>query len=179
MEEQTLSRFKLFGAWNDDKEEAWLSEMAQKGWHLQSFGFPGMYHFTAGEPREDIYRLDFISNHKDYESYLQLFHDAGWEHIGRMGGWQYFKQRKVAGKVPEIYTDNASKAQKYARLLSVLIIFMPIYIIMVISPVGGDGGLYGLYFAAKLVLSLFLLFYVYAILRIIRRIDQLRKDKKS
>jgi hypothetical protein len=94
MEQKNIRKYKLFGAWNDDKEEAWLSGMARQGLHLHSLGFPGIYNFTAGEPREDVYRLDFITDRKDYQNYLQLFKDAGWEHMGEMGGWQYFRTRK-------------------------------------------------------------------------------------
>ncbi len=34
--------FKWFWAWNDEKEEQWLTAMAQQGWHLQSPGFLGI-----------------------------------------------------------------------------------------------------------------------------------------
>lgn len=175
MENETVSKFKLFGAWNDDKEEAWLSRMAGEGLHLQSLGLPGMYIFVRGEPRPDVYRMDFIVDRKDYQNYLQLFRDAGWEHIGEMGGWQYFRTRQQGGQVPEIYTDNASKTQKYARLIALLTIFMPIFIVMVTRPVTGEGGVFEFYNIMKMVLSAFLLLYVYAMVRILMRISQLRK----
>jgi hypothetical protein len=179
MGKEILTRYKLFGAWNDDKEEAWLGEMAQKGLHLQSLGFPGVYYFTTGEPREDVYRLDFIVNRKDYHNYLQLFQDAGWEHIGEMGGWQYFRTRKEGGRVTEIYTDNASKMQKYSRLLSILIVFLPIYVIMATRPVGDGGSISGMMLALKVFFAFIMIIYAYAILRIIRRISQLKRESKQ
>ena len=77
----TISKFKWFWAWQDEKEEAWLHEMAKEGLHLQRMGLPGSYIFEVGEPRDDYYRMDFITDRKDYQNYLQLFKDAGWEHI--------------------------------------------------------------------------------------------------
>jgi hypothetical protein len=134
-----------------------------------------MYYFTAGEPRQDTYRLDFIVDRKDYQSYLQLFRDAGWEHLGELGGWQYFRTQKQGNQVPEIYTDNASKAQKYFRLLAFLLIFLPIFVIMVNRPTFGEDFFSEFLAALKFFLSLFLIFYAYAIMRISMRIIQLKK----
>ena len=175
MDAKTLTKHKWFWAWNDDREEAWLGRMAQEGWHLSSLGMPGEYTFVAGEPREDIYRLDYFINRKDYEYYLQLFRDAGWEHIGEMGGWQYFKTLKKGSRVPEIYTDNASKQQKYARLILFLIIFLPIFIMLATRPVPAGSHFYDLYSIVKMFFALILILYAYAIVRIGIRILHLRK----
>ena len=175
MENKTMCKFKLFFAWNDDKEEAWLSKMAREGWHLKSLGFPGSYIFTSGEPREDVYRLDYIINRKDYQQYLQLFRDAGWEHVAELGGWQYFKTPNQASKVPEIYTDNASKSQKYARVLIPLIIFLPIFINMSTRPVSMESNFYDLYSIAKIVMDFIVVLYVYAMLKLFVRFNRLRK----
>ncbi|NJC98233.1 MAG: DUF2812 domain-containing protein, partial [Anaerolineae bacterium] len=98
----TVSKFKWFWAWQDEKEEAWLHEMAKQGLHFQSVKLPGSYIFEAGEPRDDYYRMDFITDRKEYENYLQLFKDAGWEHLGGKGGWQYFRTEGKWNAVPEI-----------------------------------------------------------------------------
>ncbi len=175
MDQKIIRKFKFFTAWNDDREEAWLSDMSRQGLHLHSLGFPGKYYFTIGKPREDIYRLDFIVDRKDYQDYLQLFHDAGWEHMGEMGGWQYFRTPKQEYQVPEIYTDNASKAQKYFRLLVFLMIFFPIYIVMISRQVTGEGNLADFINAVRFILGLLLILYTYAIIRVTGRIIQLKK----
>lgn len=175
MESQIVKKTKWFWAWNDDKEEAWLSQMARTGLHLQSFGIPGKYTFITGEPREDIYRLDYIVKGQDHEHYLQLFRDAGWEHVGEMSGWQYFRTRKQGNQVPEIYTDNASKAKKYTRLLTHLTIFLPIYIVLATRPVSMESHLFDLYSIARVIMSLILVLYAYAMVRLLMRINQLRK----
>ena len=126
MQAATMRRFKWFWAWQDEKEEEWLRSMAQDGWHLVSL-VPAMYTFERGEARDDVYRLDFVTAATDTEEYLQIFADAGWEHVGVQSGWQYFRRPASAGKTDEIYTDPTSKAQKYRRLLGFLIIFTPMY----------------------------------------------------
>jgi hypothetical protein len=129
MESQTLHKFKWFWAWQDEKEETWLRGMSRQGWHLNSVGLPGFYTFARGEARDFVYRLDYVSSKVDYDTYLLLFQDAGWEHLGTMGGWQYFRIEALPGESPEIYTDADSKIQKYRRVLGYLLPFLPLWII--------------------------------------------------
>ena len=171
----TISKFKWFWAWQDEKEEAWLHEMSMKGMHFQSAGFPGFYNFEVNGPRDYYYRMDFIIDRKDYQNYLQLFKDAGWEHLGEVGGWQYFRAEAEGTAIPEIYTDRDSKAQKYARLLGILIIFLPIFVIMSTRPVESTSRFTELYLAAKFCMSLLLIFYAWAMVMIFRRIQVLKK----
>lgn len=131
METERIRRRKWFWAWQDEREETWLQDMAAQGYHLVDTNCPGVYDFVKGEPSETIYRLDFpYAAGQDLESYLQLFEDAGWEHVGSMGGWQYFRKTVQPGESAEIYTDNESKIRKYQRLVTYLAIFLPIWIVL-------------------------------------------------
>jgi len=171
MKEETLiSKYKWFWAWQDDKEEAWLTQMSQEGLHLKSLGFPGFYFFTPGEPANYVYRLDFVTDNKDYQNYLQLFKDAGWEHLGRMGGWQYFRTLAGEGELPEIYSDPYSKVQKYRRLLIYLTIFLPIMIV-VVSRVHEAPSFY---VGVQAVYAVLLGVYIFAVVKLIGRIRTLR-----
>lgn len=170
----TISKFKWFWAWQDEKEEAWLSNMAREGWHLKGLGIPGTYTFESGEPRNDQYLIDFIVDRKDYQNYLQLFKDTGWEHLGEMGGWQYFRTRAEGTAIPEIYTDKDSKAMKYQRLITILVVFLPIYLMMSTRPVDSTSQFAELYLAGKFIMSLFLILYAYAMVMILRRILKLK-----
>ncbi len=89
---ETMHKFKWFWAWQDDKEEFWLRTMSLKGWHLVAVKPFGSYNFKAGEKTDYTYCLDYQINKKDRENYLQLLQDAGWEHVGEMSGWQYFRK---------------------------------------------------------------------------------------
>ncbi len=175
METNIIQKFKWFWAWNDEKEEAWLEQMASEGRHLCGLGLPGNYSFESGAPRKDVYRLDYIINQKDYQNYLQLFNDAGWEHIGKMGGWQYFRKPYQGDLVPEIYTDDTSKAQKYQRVLIFLVILLPVLLMFITKPAIAGSSLFDFYSILKTIMGFFLIFYVYAMLRIFRRILQLLK----
>ncbi len=169
MAEQTIRKYKLFWAWQDDKEEAWLTEMSQQGYHLASLGFPGFYHFTVSEPRHYVYRLDYITSTKNYQNYLQLFRDAGWEHLGRMGGWQYFRTLAKEGESPEIYTDPDSKVQKYRRLLTYLIIFLPTWNFIFLRHLDSPG-----YEVFQFIYFLIMVGFIVAVIQLSKRINQLK-----
>jgi hypothetical protein len=128
MSTERIRRFKWFWAWQDHREEAWLREMANQGWRLSGVGIPLCYEFQKGEPSDDVYRLDFVSSKTDMNEYRQFFEDAGWEHVGTMAGWQYWRKPAGAGGAEEIYTDAESKIEKYRRLLGFLLILTPIYL---------------------------------------------------
>jgi len=170
----TITKFKWFWAWDDEREETWLGNMAREGWHLRALGLPGNYTFESGKPREDHYRMDFITNRKDYQNYLQLFKDAGWEHLGELGGWQYFRTEEQDNVIPEIYTDKDSKVQKYQRLFAYLIIFFPVLWIFTIRPADSTSNLADIYMIGKLFMVVLLTIYAYAIVRILGRIKQLK-----
>jgi len=173
MNANTIRKFKWFWAWNDDKEEAWLRQMSLDGWHLRSFGLPGFYLFEAGSSRNYVYRLDFqTTSRNETAAYLQLFADAGWEYLGSMSSWNYFRKEAPAGEEPEIFTDNASKVQKYRRLLGFLLALLPILMIMMINLSDAEREIYQVF---SLVAALFLLLYAYAILRLALRIRQLKQ----
>jgi hypothetical protein len=172
MMKQIIRKVKFFGAWQDEKEEAWLEEMALQGLLLKEVGFPLVYGFEEGTPGRVAYRLDYTSlRSEDREDYFQLFNDAGWEWLGEMSGWQYFRKPVEAGEKPEIFTDNQSKVEKYQRVLMFLVILLPIYL-PVLSGFEGDS----LFFDVLMVfiVALFLI-YLYAILMLISRIGQMKK----
>jgi len=167
-----MKQFHWFWAWDDEKEENWLREMAQKGWHFKSVALPGNYVFEHGEPRDDVYRLDYFTETKDKANYLQLFMDASWDYMGEMNGWQYFRKTVVNGEAPEIFSDNESKSKKYQRILTLLIVFMPIFVVNLNNLNKRPGTFTEI---LTFVMFLFLLFFGYAIIRLGLRINQLKK----
>ena len=166
----TIKKFHWFWAWEDEKEEDWLREMSQQGLHVSSIGIPGFYEFEQGFAKDYVYRLDYISDRKDYSNYLQLFHDSGWDHVGEMSGWQYFRKEALNGEDLEIYSDNESKARKYQRILLLLVIILPLLINgnLIISRRDGMEVL-------GIIYIVFMLIYIYGITRILMRIGKLKK----
>ena len=120
-----MKRTKWFLPWQDEKEEAWLEDMSLNGWHLAAVQLPCMYTFDKGEPCRNAYRLDYMMmNRNQLDEYLQIFQDAGWEYVGEMSNWRYWRKKVVSGESPEIFTDNESKIKKYQRLLVIMVFFL-------------------------------------------------------
>ena len=180
MSKNIVKKFKIFWAWQDEKEEIWLSEMDKQGFHLEKISLPGWYKFSIGESRKFIYRLDFQSlRSKDRESYLQLFADSGWEHVGNMSSWEYFRREVQPGDTPDIYSDVESKTGKYRRVMIYLSILLPIMIVL--KPDGSDRYgpfLYFFYYILEGFYILLILFFSYSIIQLFRRINQLNKKNK-
>jgi len=176
MSNQLVTKRKWFWAWHDEKEEAWLAEMAQQGLILEDIPFPGSYQFKLGEPANYVYRLDYQSlKTKDKESYLQLFSDAGWENVGEMGGWMYFRIRANNGDAPEIFSDLESKIGKYQRVLTFLIIFLPLSVVLMPNLINAADR-YGPFVSILAGLNyLLMILYAIGVFQLIRRISQLKK----
>jgi hypothetical protein len=172
---ETIIKRKWFWAWQDFEEEQWLESMAERGYHLLKPGFFGRYVFKKGEPKQMAYRLDFHYQPNDLYEYLQVFEDAGWEYIGQFGSWQYFRKPITEDEQPEIFTDVESKIKKYQRVLTFIVILIPIYLlplnmrnILSNDPVWLMVPIFLFWLAILIFLSV-------SVVMIIRRIDELKK----
>ena len=168
----TVRKARLFFAWQDDEEEIWLNEMAAKGMHLQRVTFPCFYYFEEGEPSAYVYRLDFKTSPKtDMDDYLQIFADAGWEHVGQFfNGWQYFRKAVVPGETAEIYSDAESKITKYNRLMLFLVPFVPLLAFSLIS-VSASGMVF-----VVILDVLLLIIYAISFVKLMQRVQDLKKQ---
>ena len=117
MKENSIHKFHIFLPWEDEKQEQWLAGMSRKGLHLKEPGPLGRFLFSQGTGKEYSYRLDYNRN-KPAEEYLQILRDAGWEYLGTMAGWHYWRKEIKAGQSAELFTDQESKVQKYQRMLT-------------------------------------------------------------
>lgn len=120
---ETMSKWRVFWAWDYDKEEAWLNEMSHQGWQLQS---AEMIHYTfiKGEPDEYNYRLEFLDKNKtkqERQAYLDFMKEIGIDGISRYGYWIYFR-KKNDGEPFEIYSDGPSKIQHIKRILWLMVV---------------------------------------------------------
>ena len=110
-----MRKFKLFIDY--DKEETWLTEMAKKGYELESVSFG--YKFRSIQPENFTYRTDYRNFKKraDFIDYCILFEDTGWKHIAgtKYSGVQYFKKISENAE-DDIFSDAISKAGRYKRL---------------------------------------------------------------
>lgn len=175
---------KAIFAWEDEKEEKWLEQLAADGWKLISVA-PYVYKFQRSEPEKVFFRLDYKNTlDKDYQEYLTLFKDSGWELFATYANWQYFKIKPENNEVPEIYNSGKAKAQKYRRLLLGIVAFMPIYIVL-LNPVfrysesESIRSGFGFIDVIRIITTLFVLFMAYAFLRILAKIKKLESESKE
>ncbi|MCX6554545.1 MAG: DUF2812 domain-containing protein [Candidatus Aminicenantes bacterium] len=175
MEKQKMTKCKWFWAWEDEEEEKWLEAMSREGWHLENPGMPCVYHFSKGEPREYSYRLDFrTGSFKSLQEYLQICRDAGWEMLGRMSSWYYFRKPCPDGEKPEFFSDKDSKAQKYRRLILFMVIFLPILMNGMRIVFRHENSWF--FTGIGIFYVLLLMFWTYAIVRLLLRIKKLKKS---
>lgn len=122
-----MAKMKFFRDF--DKEEAWLNRMAADGLLLTKAGL--RYQFEPVTPGSAVVRVDYQPSmpQSDFDDYLTLFADSGWRHLdgSRLGGPQYFASTSTNANT-EIFSDEASKAQRYRRSLiahgGVLLMFL-------------------------------------------------------
>jgi Protein of unknown function (DUF2812) len=184
MNEATLKQIKWFWPWQDEKEEAWLEKMSQNGWHLKSVKLPCVYSFEKGEPCQYSYRLDYINANKGkLQEYLQIFQDAGWEYLGEMSNWRYWRKLVATGEIPEIFTDRESKLMKYKRLLAYMGFFLAFLVFMGINMVlrrpwiEPDNPIWisAIYLIAIFLYAVIIPIYIVVVVQMLRRINQLKK----
>jgi hypothetical protein len=121
MERKTLK--KWFWAWDFDKEEEWLEEMARNGWVLDGVGFC-TYHFIKTEPGEYSVRLQYLPIAEESSDYSSILEESGAERVGRMVQWVYYRKKTADGPF-EIFSDLDSRIghlEKIARLMLIIAI---------------------------------------------------------
>lgn len=171
--------YRLFMAWQEEKETRWLENMSKQGWHLADVKLI-QYIFIQGEPKDVIYKLDYKTNRgADFDDYVALFQDSGWEYVAKLHHWIYFRADANKMADQDIYTDNQSRIQKYKSLLKILIIacWPSFYFSFVWFPIFGLRRLphSAALEAAYLVCFCVSIFMVYSIVRIYLVIRKLQK----
>ena len=107
---------KWIWAWDFDKEERWLNEMAMQGWALAEVGFC-CYTFEKCEPGEYIVRLQMQKNDPEYVAFLE---DMGAEYIGRVVQWIYVRRRAEEGPF-ELFSDTRSRLEHLQWIARILL----------------------------------------------------------
>jgi len=104
---------------DSEREEPFLNEMSQKGWHLIKTNFFYCF-FQKGEPLDYQYRMEFIGKKQENEAYMQLLQDVGWEIVDtrrdELGTWAYCRKLRSNEDTLELYTDQESKLELIRRI---------------------------------------------------------------
>ena len=110
-----IKRFKWIWAWDFDKQELWLNEMAEAGWSLYKVGCC-LYYFERTAPEEYIVRLEMRDRDDAYVSFLE---ETGAEYIGRVTKWMYFRRKSELGSF-ELFSDIDSRIAHLGRIAALL-----------------------------------------------------------
>ncbi len=114
---------KWFWLWEFEKEEKWLSSMAEKGLVLDSVGFC-TYHFKECVPGEYSFKLEFLDNlpsTPEGSQYIEFIEETGAEYIGSYFRWVYFRKKTDKGSF-DLFSDSASRIKHLNRILTSLAI---------------------------------------------------------
>ena len=123
---ETKNIYKIYAAWEFERERQDLEAQSQKGWQLIKGGL-FRNKFAFDDSVEYRYALDFNQDIDDPARYRATFAEQGWEYLNStFHGWHYF--RKVYDpSAPEeeyqIYTDTASgkeMADRWRRIARIL-----------------------------------------------------------
>ena len=109
---------KWYWAWDFDKEEKWLNEMAAKGRCLTSVGFC-RYEFDKCLPGEYNIRLELLEDlpsHAGSMHYISFMEEMGIECIGAITRWVYFRKKTADGPF-DLFSDNSSRIKHLNRIL--------------------------------------------------------------
>ena len=175
---------KIFFAWNEDKEREFLEEMALKGYRLVKVQF-GKYTFAEDKAKKLIYQFDFRGFDKMSEQeYLQIYEDAGWSFISRIGGWYYFSREwNPEGLDLSLFNNNQSKRVKYKRLIIFLLLtgFPLYYHAFIFFPfiAATRIDLPRFYFFVRIVLLILTGLHLLAVVRILHLYRKFKRDIKE
>ena len=118
---------KLFWAWDFEKEEKWLNEMAAKGLALVDYSIC-RYSFEPCEPGEYSFKIQLLEhnpNHPESEQYIRFMEETGAEQVASYLNWVYFRKKTAEGAF-ELFSDIESKMN---HLLLVKKLLLPIGIL--------------------------------------------------
>ena len=118
MERKTIR--KWFWAWDFDKEEEWLENMARNGWVLDGVGFC-TYHFIKTEPGEYSVRLQYLPIAEENTDYINLLEESGAERVGRMVQWVYYRKKTADGSF-QLFSDLDSRITHLDKIAKLMLI---------------------------------------------------------
>lgn len=172
-------KYKIFFAWDYEKEEKWLNEMSEKGLQLVHAGIC-KYIFEENSKDRFVYRLELLNNlpsHFESISYIRFLKETGVEYMGSLHRWVYFRKNITNGEF-ELYSDIDSKIKHYNRIILLLLAVTLINIINAYN-------LLNHYLESKIFIQLILSILVFLLLSLLgtgiykalKQILKLKKDK--
>ncbi len=173
---ERITKTRWFWAWEYEKEERWLNEMAADGWTLAEVGYC-RFTFERSEPNAYTIRLEM---HPHDEQYLSFMEDTGAEYIGRCLQWVYFRRRSELGAF-DLFSDLDSKLTHLRKIHKTILIvgILNLFAGMLNLFVGLEStSVYRMNNACVAVLNLLVCtFLMYGLGRLKEKIDSLERER--
>ena len=113
---------KWFWAWEFDKEEQWLDDMAAQGKALISARY-ATYEFEDSVPGEYAVRLEMLEHAPDSpegRQYIEFVESTGAEYVGKVMKWVYFRKKTADGPF-ELHGDNTTRIKHLQGIIRLLL----------------------------------------------------------
>ena len=142
---------KWFWAWDFQKEEQWLQQMAAKGLALVSVGF-ARYEFEDTQPGEYDVCLQLLEQnikHPESVKYIEFLEQTGAEHVGTYGRWIFVRKKRAEGGL-QLFSDYQSRVKQLSRIIGMIVpvsvanILIGISNISLLFTLSGDANAVGL-----------------------------------
>lgn len=114
--------WKFWKAWDFDKEEQWLNQMAAQGLALTGVSFC-RYEFEECNPGACSYRLELLNEritHPESQQYIRFLEDMGAKHVGTFSRWIYLAMPAEAGPF-SLHSDLESKIRHLGRIQALFV----------------------------------------------------------
>lgn len=124
--------FRMYSAWNYEKEMEDLNKASEEGWQLLHGGIFSS-RFEKNENLCYRYQLDYQPHLKNMGRYLEIYSEQGWEFVNEtFNGWYYFRKlydRDLPEEEYQIFTDRESLQEmngRWAKIASGILIALVI-----------------------------------------------------
>lgn len=113
---------KWFWAWDFDREEAWLNDMASRGYALSSYSFC-RYEFENCKPGEYGVRIELLEQPVTSpvsQQYIRFVEETGAEQVASYMRWVYFRKKRVDGPF-DLFSDLESRIRHLQRIMRLMV----------------------------------------------------------
>jgi hypothetical protein len=173
-----FTKYKVFFAWDFEKEEKWLNEMSAKGMQLINIGV-FKYIFEEGNPGDYVYRIELLDqwpSHPESMSYIRFLEDTGVEHIGSLLRWVYFR-KKADTQAFDLFSDIDSRINHLKRILWTLACVIPLEIAVILTNIPDALNGYSVSIFAICLLSAVLALLIFGVVNLWSKINRLKKER--
>jgi hypothetical protein len=165
---------KWWWAWNYEKIEAWLEEMALKGYMVSRVTGSGeIFYFYKTDPKKTRFCVDYQPELKS--DYIQLLSEDGWSYIKIPGNW-ILCWKEYDDARPELFNDYDSIIERNNKLMAVMAgLFVPLVLLPNLALNRFKLGVFNI--PITIIYCLIFMFYIFAVSSLSSTNTALKKKK--